>query len=399
MDEDKSNRKIATEKPKRFSVRALILSVAAAVLVTIGALFGVAWLTVGPEGLSLLEAMALINIRFVGEYEKSDVMDAAAQGMITALNDRWSFYLDAEGYAAQKLNRDNSYVGVGITVSYEDERGLLVLSVIEGGPGDEAGILPGDIICAVDSVSIADEARYQSAELIRGELGTVVTLELIGTDGETRTADVKRNRVEEDPVSYRLLDGNVGVITLKNFFSRSAAGVEAAAEDLIAQGAVALVFDLRNNPGGYLDELTEMLDYLLPEGPIFRSHGRTGDETVITSDADCVELPMAVLVNGNSYSAAEFFAAQLRETVGAVVVGTQTTGKGHSQQIFPLLTGGALSFSTRAYLTGKGVSLIDIGLTPEPYVELTDEEFALLLRGELEPSDDPQLKAAIKELF
>ncbi len=142
-----------------------------------------------------------------------------------------------------------------------------------------------------------------------------------------------------------------------------------------------------------------MLDYLLPEGAIFRSRDRAGNEDVITSDAQCVDLPMAVLVNGDSYSAAEFFAAQLRETAGAVVAGTQTSGKGYSQQTYPLLNGGAVSISTRAYLTGGGVSLIGTGLTPDPYVELNDEQSALLLQKSLEPGQDPQLQAAIEALF
>ncbi len=125
MDQEKN--KSIKEERRRFSLRALIIAAAAAAVLTAGALFGAAWLIVGPEGLSLAEAMALINLRFVGEYEKDKVVDAAAQDMISALGDRWSSYLNAEGYAAQQQNRDNSYVGIGVTISYRDERGLWCL--------------------------------------------------------------------------------------------------------------------------------------------------------------------------------------------------------------------------------------------------------------------------------
>lgn len=398
MDEQKISRPVRGAR-KYYSLRALILAVAAAVALTAGILFGAAWMMVGPEGLSLAEAMALINLRFVGTCDKAEVVDAAAEHMIAALGDRWSLYLNAESYAVQKQSRDNSYVGIGVTVSYEDERGLLVLSVSGDGPADAAGILPGEIIIAVDGVSVAGESRKEGADRIRGEKGTAVVLELLDEDGGRRTVEVIRDRVEENPVSYQLLNNGVGLIVLQNFFSRSAEELKKAVEDLIAQGAGALVFDVRDNPGGYLDELTEILDYLLPEGPIFRSRDRAGNEDVTMSDAQCVGLPIAVLVNGNSYSAAEFFAAQLRETAGAVVAGTRTSGKGYSQQIYPLLNGGAVSISTRAYLTGGGVSLIGTGLQPDPYVELSDEQSERLIRGKLKPEEDLQLQAAMETLF
>lgn len=397
--EEKLNRKTGKEERKRFSLRTLIIGIVLAVALTVGALFAAAWIILGPEGLSLVETTALINFSFVGPFQRSDVADAAQQAMISSLGDRWSYYLDPENYSSQRQSRDNSYVGIAVTVSLEDQRGLVVLSVTEDGPADKAGIVPGDVIVSADGTSLAGDARYQGSDLIKGEKGTAVTLEVLTADGSTRTVQVVRDRVEEDPVSYKLLEDGVGLVTIHNFFSRSGDEVEAAVSDLQSQGAKALVFDVRNDPGGYLDELTQMLDYLLPEGPIFRSRTKSGSETVTNSDASCVDLPMAVVVNADSYSAAEFFAAELHEKIGAVVAGTQTCGKGYSQQTFPLLSGGAVGISTRTYLTGDGVSLIGTGLTPDPYVELTQEQSNLLLQGNLQPEDDPQLQAAIAALF
>ena len=144
------------------------------------------------------------------------------------------------------------------------------------------------------------------------------------------------------------------------------------------EGAVALVFDMRNNGGGYLSQLTEMLDFLLPEGPIFISRDRAGNEEVTQSDAACVDLPMAVLVNADTYSAAEFFAAELQEQGVAVIVGEPTSGKGYSQQTFALPHGGAMAISTGAYFTGNGTSLIGTGLTLDAEVYLTGEGDAQL---------------------
>ena len=150
--------------------------------------------------------------------------------------------------------------------------------------------------------------------------------------------------------------------------------------------------------GGYVTELTEILDYLLPEGNIFISRTNDGEEVTYTSDASCVDLPMAVLVNANSYSAAEFFAAQLRESVGAPVVGEQTSGKGYSQILFDLPDGSAIGLSTARYYTGKGVSLIGTGLTPDTEVTLSEEDQQKLLVGELTPAEDAQFQAAVAAL-
>lgn len=385
-------------RKKRFSALAVVLSVVLTLVISLGGVALAAWLTIGAQGLTLLEGLALINTRFVGEYEKDGVTDAAMSGMVAGLNDRWSYYLNPESYAANQERRQNQYVGIGVTVSYEDERGLLVTIVNEGGPAEKAGLQTGDIIISAEGTSLAGEARYEGVNLIQGEAGTPVSLGIMAADGTERTVEVAREKLETNPVEYEMLDGNVGYIQVKNFYRRSADGVKAAVDDLVGQGAVSLVFDMRNNGGGYLDELTEMLDYLLPEGPIFRSRDRAGNEQVTNSDAHCIDLPMATLVNKSTYSAAEFFGAELQEWGVGVIVGEETTGKGYSQQTYPLPGGGGLGISTGAYFTGQGTSLIGTGVTLDQECVLTDEENALLKAGKLPRGDDAPLQAAIKLL-
>ena len=160
---------------------------------------------------------------------------------------------------------------------------------------------------------------------------------------------------------------------------------------MIEQGALSLIVDVRGDPGGYVDELIKILDYLLPEGPVFTQKPRWWFESVYRSDADCVDLPMAVLVNRSSYSAAELLAAQIRESTGAPIVGEVTSGKGYSQVTFPLVNGGGVGLSTATYCTGSGRSLIGEGIIPD--IELSLPEGAVI-GGE----DDVQLQAAIELL-
>ena len=383
-------------KTKRFSGWSLLVTALLSLLLTLALAFGALWALIGPEGLSMAEAMVLINARFVGDHDIGKAADAAMDGLITGLGDRWSYYVDAKGYENLKNSKDNAYVGIGVTVSYpEGEEGLYVEAVAENGPAAAAGLRPGDTILAVGEVRLAGEDRNRGTELIQGEAGTQGELLLRGGGGEERTVSVTRGRVEEHPVSYALLADGTGLITIQNFNSRCADEAIAAVDDLREQGAERLVFDVRNNGGGFLDELTRLLDYLLPEGPIFRSQTKAGRETVVSSDAGCVEMPMAVLVNENTYSAAELFAAELQEWDWGEVVGVQTFGKGFSQQTFPLLNGGAVNLSTAKYFTGQGNCLIGVGLTPDRVVELDEEQAAKLRARILDPAEDPQLQAAI----
>lgn len=382
-------------KEKRFHLLHLVSAIAVTVALTLGITALAFWVFIGPSGLTLLEGMGLVNSVFVGPYEKQDVVDAAMYGMVEGLDDRWSYYLNPDHYELTTQQRQNAYVGIGVTVSYEMEDGLLVQAVEPGGPADKAGILPGEIIISADGTSLSGENQAQGPVIIQGEAGSAVTLEIRGSDGVVRTLSVKRGRVETKPVSYEMLSENVGYIKVKNFYDRSADGVIAAVDSLVEQGAAALVFDMRDNGGGYLKELTDMLDYLLPEGPIFRSKSRSGRESITNSDAGHVDLPMATLVNAETYSAAEFFGAELQEWGVGIIVGEKTSGKGYSQQTFPLPGGAGLGLSTGAYFTGKGTSLIGTGVTLDAELSLSDEESALLRAGKLPHEKDGQLQAAL----
>jgi carboxyl-terminal processing protease len=188
-------------------------------------------------------------------------------------------------------------------------------------------------------------------------------------------------------------------VSINNFNDRCAQETKAAIESLIEQGATSLIFDLRNNPGGYKHELVNILDYLLPEGDLFHSVDYSGKKETDTSDAKCLQMPMAVLINKNSYSAAEFFAAALEEYNWATVVGDPTSGKGNFQYTFDLPDGSGVGLSVGKYYTPNGVSLAEQGgLVPEVLVEISDELAAKIYADLVPPAEDPQIQAAVKVL-
>lgn len=344
------------------------------------------------------EVQEIIETYFIDDYDEDTLADGAASGMVDATGDEWSYYLSADEVAAYEESMANAYVGVGITITEDAEAGgMRVEEVVSGGPAEEAGIRAGDLLLAVEGEDVLTLGIDGTRNLVRGEEGTRVKMHF-SRNGTEYDVSVERRSIETPVVTGELLDGSIGYVKIDNFDERSAAETIAFVKDLIGQGAEALLFDVRFNPGGYADELVKVLDYLLPEGDLFRSVDYAGREEVDTSDASCVELPMAVLVNEDSYSAAEFFAAALQEYEWATIVGSQTYGKGNFQTAFYLSDGSMVNLSIGKYYTPGGKSLSETGVTPDVVVDLDDEQYALLYYSALEQADDPQFQAAIDTL-
>lgn len=336
---------------------------------------------------------------FVGEVDQTALEDAAAEAMVNATGDKWSYYIPASQYAAYLEQMQNAYVGIGVTISANmGEQGIEILQVDESGGAYEAGIRAGDILVSVAQQNIREIGLEAASELIGGKENTKVDIGVL-RNGEQLTFAVTRRTIKVTVAKGQMLEDGIGLVQIKNFDERCADETLAAVKALVDQGAKALIFDVRFNPGGYKSELVEVLDYLLPEGVIFRSQSYTGEESLSESDASCLELPMAVLVNGSSYSAAEFFAAALNEYDWAVIVGEPTVGKSYFQSTFELGDGSAVGLSIGKYYTPDGVSLADEGgLKPEVQVDVDDETKAKIYAGTLSPENDPQIQAAVTAL-
>ena len=344
------------------------------------------------------EISTYLDTFFIDDYDEQKLADAAAEAMVEATGDRWSYYLTAEEKSTYDEQMQNAYVGIGVTITMqESDGGMRIEAVTAGGPAEEAGLQVGDLITAVEGESTVTLGMEGTRGKVKGEEGTRVTLTIL-RDGDTFDVSVERRSIQTVVAEGQMLDNQIGYVRIANFDTRCYDETAVAIDSLLAQGAKALIFDVRNNGGGYKNELVQVLDKLLPEGKLFISRDYRGEERTDTSDAACIELPMAVLVNSESYSAAEFFAAALQEYDWATVIGTKTVGKGNFQSAFTLSDGSMLNISIGKYFTPSRKSLTDIGVMPDIEVSLSTEDDAKLLYGRLDTADDAQLQAAIAEI-
>lgn len=381
---------------KRVSLSVCLLVAAAAVVAGFGLHL---WVQAAVLPAPVLEeARQQIETKFIGEYDPETLKDAAIKGMVSALGDRWSYYLSADEYSAYEASVNNAYVGIGVTIESDMEKGgLRIRKVQAGGPAQEAGLKAGEQIIAAEGKPFAGLTLAQAKALISGEAGTSVMVTVRSQDGGQRDVTLIRREIVVVPVNHQMLERQIGYIQIQNFDSTASQHAKAAVNNLMEQGAKKLVFDLRNNPGGLLTELLDLLDFLLPEGDTFISVDYTGEERIYHSDESCVDLPISILVNEETYSAAEFFAAIFQEMGRGRVVGTQTSGKGYSQVPIRLSDGSAVVLSTAKYFTPNRVSLIGKGVTPDVALPMTEEQNKALLDEMLSPGEDTQLQKAISD--
>ena len=340
----------------------------------------------------------LIEACFIEGTDRTAMEDAAATAMIASLGDKWSYYMSAKDYQRYTEKMQNAYTGIGVTIqAAQDGTGLLVTQVNQGSSAEEAGMVAGDVIIMIEGNNAAGLSVSQARELVRGEEGTKVAL-TVRRDEETIEMSATRELIKTPVTDSQMLESGIGLVRIYNFDDRCAKETIAAIEDLLQQGAEALILDVRSNPGGYKEEWVALLDYLLPEGPLFRSEDYKGKITVDESDAKYLDIPMVVMVDAYSYSAAEFFVAALDEYDAAVVVGTPTTGKGYFQKTFQLLDGSAVVLSIGKYTTPNGVSLANVGITPEICVKVDEKTTYMIYRDILDPKEDPQIQAAVEAL-
>jgi len=323
------------------------------------------------------EVLAIVEHTYIGDADADTVTDAGFRAIIAALEDRWSYYMTAEEYEAYQDHNANVYTGIGITLQSTEDGRLEILEVSEDSPAMTAGLTAGMYLTHLNGESLEGKSVSDVGAEIRIMEGEFT---LTAVDGAGHAADYTLSlaKIYSSPVEYEMLEGEIGYIKLKNFDENCNDEAEKALDDLLSRGAQGLIFDVRNNGGGYVSELTKLLDRLLPEGEIFISVDGKGNEKITTSDANCVDLPMVVLVNGNSYSAAEYFAAVLHEYGVATTVGEATTGKGRSQITIPLVDGSAVHVSSRRYLTPSRIDLSEQGgIVPDIALELGETDTQL----------------------
>ena len=301
------------------------------------------------EAKRYIEIKDIVEDQYIDEVSRQALGDYAAAAMVSGLADNWSYYMSADEYKTYQLNSANEYSGIGMSIMKQDDGNFQVVSVNADSPAGLAGLGAGDVITSVDGEDITSMSLDEARKLIRSKMNGKFTLGL----GRKNSIEVDCSSVYQSAVNYRLEKTEAGYVQILNFEAGSGEDAIAAVEDLLNQGAVALCIDLRGNPGGLDSEAAKFLDYLLPNGTLFIETDKQGKENVTTSDGMCIQLPMCVLVNAETFGEAEVCAAVLQEYQWATVLGEATTGKTRTQETIPLEDGSALRLSTGTYLTGN----------------------------------------------
>ncbi len=341
----------------------------------------------------LLTIESLIkNYYYLDEVDDQTLADGVFEGLLDSLGDVYSTYYTVEETESLAESTEGAYYGIGAYVQQDAETGYVkITGVIAGTPAEEAGFQAGDVIYAVDGENVLGMDSSQVVALIKGDEGTWVTVTVM-RDDELLDIDVERRRIETVSVTYELLDDNIAYIQLTEFDDVTVEQFEEALEELEADGAAGLILDLRDNPGGSLYSVVEIADMLLGEGLILYTEDNSGNREEYTSDAEReLDLPIVLLVNENSASAAEVLTGALKDHGKATVVGVTTYGKGIVQTVRTLSDGSSVKLTTSAYYTPSGTNIHGVGIEPDVEVELDEEAY-------LEDGSDNQLETAIETM-
>ena len=338
----------------------------------------------------------IIDLYFWQDVDNDTLYDGVYRGLLAGLDDPYSRYYTAEEYQEETESMEGSYCGIGALVN--QNMNTMIMTIVRpfvNGPAYKAGILPGDIIYMVDDVDVTGEELSKVVKMMKGEQGTQVTLTVV-REGEEEPVEVliTRDIVEVETVTYEMLEGNIGYIYIMEFDEITLTQFEKAVDELEEAGMQGLVVDIRDNGGGLLDTVCKMLDRIIPTGNIVYTLDKYGNrEEIDATTKESLDIPIAVLVNGNSASASEIFAGTLQDYGLATIVGTQSFGKGIVQSIVPLTDGSAVKVTVSTYYTPSGRCIHGEGITPDVVVEL---DSALKQQVTVEKKDDNQLQAAVE---
>lgn len=328
----------------------------------------------------------------------STMNDAALSAMVASLEDPYSYYFDMATFDQFEEKNKEEYVGIGISVIYdENENTLTVVAPTAGGPAEKVGILPQDLVLGVDNITLsADGYNAVMSHIKGGKEGDVVKL-FIKRGDENLEFDVVRSKIHLQTISTKILDNNIAYLKISEFQHNSVEDFKKALADIQSKGAKGLIIDLRSNPGGYADSVIKMTDMLLPKGTIAYLEDNKGNKEYFKSDKKCIEIPMVVLVNEGTASAAELMAGSLQAYDKAEIVGIKTYGKAVGQTPFMLTEETAIYLTSARYYTPKGDCIDKKGITPDVEIDLPEELKVNL--SSLSETEDVQLQAAMETIM
>lgn len=309
------------------------------------------------------------------ELDENDLMDGALKGMFEAVGDPYTTYLDAKDYSEMMISTQGTYGGIGIIVTADDEGYVSVISPIEGTPGERAGLATGDRILQVDQQSVTGNRLDDAVALMRGEPDTEVIIEIIKKNQrDSLEISITREIIKIQSVRSEMLEDGIGYLRISSFDEQTGRDFKRHMDDLMAQGTEKLVLDLRNNPGGLLNQANYIADLLLDEGIIVYTENRHGYRREEKSDKSMYNVELVVLINEGSASASEILAGAIQDHQRGLILGTTSFGKGLVQELQRMPDGTGFKYTVSQYFTPEGRNIHDVGIEPDIVVELPDEE-------------------------
>ncbi len=331
-----------------------------------------------------METFKYIKDNYPFEIEDKDLIEASLKGMLQAIDPYSNYYTSEE---AMEIYEDmlGRFSGIGVYIEQKDNY-INIVDTIKGSPGESAGLKKNDLIVSVDGVDVKGMSVDNVQKLIKGKEGTKVKLGII-RDNKTQPIyiEITRREIEINPVEYKVIEKNIGYIVLSNFTETAAKEVKKALNQFDKVGINKIILDLRNNPGGLLDQAIEISKLFVPKGPVV--HLRQKNKSLVTymSYNEKPKYELVILVNGSSASASEIVAGAIKDTKAGTIIGNKTFGKGIVQSLLPLENGGILKMTTAEYLTPNKTSIHGVGVVPDIIVENTLD-------------NDLQIKEAVKIL-
>ncbi len=337
--------------------------------------------------------VSYLKAYYLNDLEDEDIETALAKGLLENIGDKYATYYTPEEFQEQIASVNGTYAGIGVRIVKNDDGYIEVYEVFDGSPAQEAGIHVKDLIVEADGQRDF-ETMDELVAIVTGEEGTTVDI-VVERDGEEIPMTVERRAIETESVYSTMMDDTVGYIQITTFNTASVQQFNDAIDSLLEEGMTSVIIDLRNNPGGDYDSVVSMIDRVVPEGPIVSTENKQGGITTENSDAECLDIPIVLLVNENTASAAELFTMALHDYGMAEIVGTTTYGKGIVQSIYQLPDGSGLKFTTEKYYGPAGNCIQDVGITPDYEVELPEDTYK---DGIIYEYEDTQLQKAAELL-
>lgn len=330
---------------------------------------------------------------YIGKINDASLNDSIIKGYMNGVGDKYGTYFDADEYNRMMLENEGKATGIGINVIESQDGYIKVISVLSDSPAEKSGVIVGDEIVSVEGKDVKSLGYTSAVSMLKGNVGTTASFKVVRDNNYLSFAIVRKD-YETQTVQSRMI-GDIGYVRIIEFDNNTASQFSTQVDGIISKGAKGIIFDVRNNPGGTLDSAEKIIDKLVPAGPVVRAKYKDGKLTTLyTSKPDQVNLPMAVLTNQNSASAAELFTAALKDYGKAKSIGTKTYGKGTMQRVINLNDGTALDLSVAYFYPPKSDNFEGVGVTPDINVPLSPEKQNNFYS--ISDSDDDQLQAGLK---